>query len=244
MTAVNPPPTSYEVFAGSSADASFSAWLRERSGSLWDRMVHHRFTREMASGRIDPGVLRRYLVFEHRFVETAVVIFGYALVRAPSIVEQARLGEVLHGLTGDQLTWFDRVFAQVGIGDAERRAVDPPAGVLAFDEGMLGLAAHGSYEEIIGSMTAAEWMYHTWCTEAHAVVPSDPVVAEWVHLHVTAAFAEQVAWMRAQVDHHGPALAPWRQERVAHAFSRTLALEIDFHDAPYEPASGTREGSA
>ena len=225
---------SFADFAKAVPGGSFSEWLRARSGPPWDRMVHHRFTREMAQGTIAPAALRRYLVFEHRFVETAVVIFGYALVRAPSIVEQARLTEVLRGLTGDQLTWFQRIFTQLGISEAEQRPVDPPSAVRAFDEGMLGLAAHGSYEEIVGSMAAAEWMYHTWCTEAHAAAPADPVIAEWVGLHVAASFADQVAWMRGQVDQHGPALAPWRQERVANAFARTLALEIDFHDAPYQ----------
>lgn len=231
---VDVPATPFADFARATPDGSFSAWLRERSGPLWDRMVHHRFTRDMAHGTIDPRVLRRYLVFEHRFVETAVVIFGYALVRAPSIAEQARLALVLRGLTDDQLTWFARVFAQLGVSEVEQRPLDPPGPVLAFDEGMLGIAAHGSYEEIIGSMTAAEWMYHTWCTAAHAAAPADPIIAEWVDLHVAPAFAEQVAWMRGQIDAHGPALAPWRQERVAHAFARTLALEIDFHDAPYQ----------
>jgi thiaminase/transcriptional activator TenA len=69
------------------------------------------------------------------------------------------------------------------------------------------------------------------------MTPANPVIAEWIGLHVAAPFAEQVAWMRGQIDRHGPGLPLWRQERVAHAFARTLALEIDFHDAPYMMSS-------
>ena len=55
-----------------------------------------------------------------------------------------------------------------------------------------------------------------------------------VALHVDQPFADQVVWMRGQLDKYGPSLAPWRQERVAESFRRTLELEIGFHDAPYQ----------
>jgi thiaminase/transcriptional activator TenA len=202
-------------------------------------MMGHRFVRDMTAGSMPPDVLRRYLIYEHDFVEAAVTIFGYALVKAPSISEQAKLAGVLRGLTSDQLDYFDRVFRRLGVSEGERYPRALPANVLAFREGMLSLAAHRSYEEIIGGMGAAEWMYHTWCLEAQNHQPADPVVAEWIALHVAAPFAEQVDWLRSQLDEHGPTLAPWRQERVARAFRRTLALEIEFHEAPYQDAGAS-----
>ncbi len=228
---------SFADYTRATPGGGFSDWLRTRAEPLWRRMVGHRFANDMASDALPPDVWRRYLTYEHDFVEAAVAIFGYALVKAPSIVEQARLAEILRGLTTDQLTYFDRVFDRLGVPEPARSPRVLPPAVLAFREGMLGLAAHRSYEEIIGSMTAAEWMYHTWCQDAYTHRPQDAVVAEWIALHVAQPFADQVAWLRGQLDTHGPALPPWRQERVALAFRRTLALEIDFHDAPYGDAA-------
>lgn len=233
--------TGFANDTGTAAGRSFSEWLRTRAEPLWDAMQEHRFVRDMAANSMPPEVLRRYLIYERDFVEVAVTIFGYALVKAPSIAEQVQLAEVLRGLTSDQLDYFDRVFERLGVTEAECYPRVLPAKVLAFREGMLSLAAHRSYEEIIGGMTAAEWMYHTWCQRAQTQQPADPIAAEWIDLHVAAPFAKQVAWLRNQLDEHGPALAPWRQERIATAFRRTLALEIEFHEAPYQDAASSAD---
>lgn len=221
----------------STPGARFSEWLRDEAEPFWTRMVGHRMTRDMAADSLPADVLLRYLVYEHGFVETAVTIFGYALVKAPGITEQTRLVAALQGLTTDQLAWFRRVFGVLGVTDDQRIGTDPPQAVSAFHEGMLSLAAHGTYEEIIAGVAAAEWMYLTWSRTAHALCPSDPVCGEWIALHVARPFADQVAWLLDELDRLGPQLAPARQHRVAAAFRRTLILEVGFHDAPYAEAA-------
>ena len=226
--------TGYREYSATKRDARFRDWLRDRAEPDWSRMVGHRITEDMAADTLPPGVLRRYLVYEHGFVETAVTIFAYALVKAPGIAEQNALVETLHALTNDQLEYFERVFRQLGISAPERDAMPLPADVLAFRDGMMSLAAHGTYEEIIAGMAAAEWMYLTWSRAAHARAPSDPTCAEWIALHVGAQFTSQVDWLLEQLDAVGPLLPPRHQGRLAEAFHRTLVLEIGFHDAPYE----------
>jgi thiaminase/transcriptional activator TenA len=230
----------YSDYAKATEAATFSEWLRQEAGLLWGQMVQHRFTVDVAMDLLPQDVWRRYLLYEHAFVETAVTIFGYALVKAPSISEQARLSTVLHELTTDQVDYFERVFDVVGMTEDERHLPAPPAAVFAFRDGMLALAAHGSYEAIIGGMSAAEWMYLTWCTSAHEQPQSDGTMADWVALHVTPQFTDQVAWLRGQLDRLGPELPQRHQAAVAQAFRRTLALEIDFHHAPY--ADGGPDG--
>lgn len=228
-----------------SEKGAFSEQLRAQAEPSWDRMVRHRFTRDVTIDTLPSDVWRRYLIYEHAFVETAVTIFGYALVKAPSIDEQSRLSAVVASLTTDQIDYFDDAFERVGITDEERRIRELPVAVSAFRDGMLALAAHGTYEEIIGGMTAAEWMYLTWCTSAQETRQREPTVADWVRLHVTPEFTDQVGWLRGQLDAHGPQLAPRHRAAVAAAFQHTLDLEITFHHAPYgrsEPdARGTSE---
>ena len=224
----------YSDYAETMETVTFSDWVRSRSGSLWDRMVRHRFTLDVERDRLPPDVWRRYLLYEHAFVETAVTIFGYALVKAPSTAEQVRLSKVLYELTTKQIDYFDRVFERLGVSPDERHVATPPAAVSSFRDGMLALAAHGTYEEIVGGMAAAEWMYLTWCTSAHTQSLSDATVADWVALHVTPQFADQVAWLRGQLDRFGPELPRRHQEGVARAFRRALVLEIGFHHAPYQ----------
>ena len=228
------PRADYRDYAREESGARFRDWLRSSAEPDWSRMVGHRITRDMAADTLPPHALRRYLIFEHGFVETAVTIFAYALAKAPGIAEQAALVETLHALTNDQLEYFDRVFRQLGIPAAERDSTPTPPAVRAFGDGMMRLAAHGTYEEIIAGMAAAEWMYLTFSRAAHVRQPKDPTCAEWIALHVGPQFTSQVDWLLDQLDAVGPALPPRHQGRLADAFHRTLVLEIGFHDAAYE----------
>jgi thiaminase/transcriptional activator TenA len=106
-----------------------------------------------------------------------------------------------------------------------------PAAVSAFDSGMLDIAQNGTYEEVIVSMLAAEWMYGTWCTRANRTPASNPFVREWVALHAEPTFLGQVQWLREQVD--GWSAQRFDFERSSTIFRKVLALEIDFHSAAY-----------
>ena len=167
------PPGSFRDYARRTGGGRFRDWLRDRAEPHWTRMVEHRITKDMAGDTLPPAALRRYLIHEHGFVETAVTIFAYALVKAPGIAEQSHLVETLRGLTTDQFEYFERVFGELGVSAAERDATPNPAEVLAFCDGMMRLAAHGTYEEIIAGMAAAEWMYLTWSRAAHERQPRD-----------------------------------------------------------------------
>lgn len=213
--------------------ARFTEWLREWSEPAWTQATDHRFTHEIADDRLDDEVFRRYLMNEYSFVETSATVLGYAIAKAPSMDEKARLAEALRGLTVDQRAYFIKVFDGLRISSEQRETFRFPPAVLSFRDTVLRAAAHGGYEETLATMLAAEWMYLTWSKRASRKAPTRPYTAEWIELHVSAAFEDHVSWMRDQLDTYGPVLAPYRQAEVAYIFNRTLQLEIAFHDAPF-----------
>lgn len=212
---------------------AFSMQLREANQAAWDAMIGHRFVTDIKADRLPEAVFRRYLAFEHRFVETAIVIFGYALVKAPGIAEQRPILRILHALGHDQLDYFSRTFATLGMAESEWRDVRLPPAAAGLRDGMIGFAAHGGYEDVLVGMLAAEWMYWSWCTEAAASPSRQPQLRDWVDLHAAPDFAAQAQWLMAEVDRLCPQLPPYRHQRCFEIFGRALELEIAFHDAPY-----------
>ena len=102
---MSPPPLSDEILA--------------RNRDVWEAMQAHRFVRDIEQDRLDPGVFRRYLVYERSFVEAAITIFGHALVKAPGIEQQRWLIGVLHALAHEQIDYFRRAFAEVGMAEPD-----------------------------------------------------------------------------------------------------------------------------
>lgn len=213
---------------------TFSEWLRAGNTGAWERMIHHRFCRDMAEDRLAEWAFARYLRYEHVFVRAAVAIFAYALAKAPTPADQDHLLGVLNALAGEQQAYFQRTFADLGLDAAVLPDDALPPAVLGMRDGVLAIAASGDFSEILAAMLAAEWMYLTWCEEAHRRQPQQRAPAEWIRLHVEPGFRGQVAWLARRLDILGPALDPPIQQQCRAHFGRVLELEIAFHDAPYE----------
>lgn len=215
------------------SETSPSGWIRAQNAALWDAMQAHRLVIDIEHDRLPMDVLRRYFVFEHAFVETAVLIFAHALLKAPGFAQQRRLIATLSALAEAQLVWFEACFAALDI-DGGKPVL--PQAVETFASGMLSIAAEGSYVDIVTIMLAAEWMYATWSVRCNGRPSAEPMLRSWVQLHAEPDFLSGVDWLRAEVDREAAGLDDTGRARIASLFGRALALEIDFHTAAYDAA--------
>jgi thiaminase (transcriptional activator TenA) len=213
-------------------EALLSAEILERNRDLWDTMQNHRFVRDIEEDRLEPGVFKRYLVYERAFVETAILIFGHAMVKAPRLDQRVWLIGVLHALAGEQIRYFDCAFRALRI-PSDASSAGMPSSVEAFCGGMLSIARDGGYFEVIAAMLAAEWMYATWCSRAAARPSRDDELRRWVDLHAASDFAAQAEWLRHEIDTFGETASQRDVGALSAAFRRALELEINFHTAPY-----------
>ena len=211
----------------------FALTLQAENKDVWDAMQQHRFVNDIIADRLDPDVFRRYLVFEHGFVETAILIFGQAMLKAPAFAQRRRLIAVLHSLAEDQLTYFASVFRALDL-SPNVAATPAPVAVQRFDGGMLAIAERGSYADIVAIMLAAEWMYGTWCLRAANTAIAEAELCRWVALHVETGFLDQVNWMIAEINREAMALDDAGRDRLSALFREALQLEIAFHEAAYE----------
>ena len=216
------------------AEPSLSQRLLAANRGVWNEMQAHRFVRDIEADALPRPVFARYIAYEHGFVETAILIFGHAMLKAHDFTARRWLCGVLHALSGKQLGYFDRVFAALGT-EPSRLGPAPPSAA-AFGRFMLGVAETGSYLDILTVMLAAEWMYATWCSQASQRPISDPDIAEWVQMHAAPEFRAQADWLRAGVDAGGADIDAAAFRRLSDLFGTALRLEVDFHAAPYEAA--------
>ncbi len=211
----------------------FALTLRAENAEPWEAMQAHRFVRDIIGGHLDPQVFRRYLIFEHGFVETAILIFGHAMLKAPGFAQRRRLIAVLHALAEEQLGYFAQVFAALGLAPSQAGRPFPDA-VRRFDGGMLKIAESGAYAEILAIMLAAEWMYASWCLRAAEAEGGEEELRRWVSLHAEPPFLDGVAWLMREIDREAAALDEAGRRRLSDLFGDALRLEIAFHAAAYE----------
>lgn len=212
--------------------ATFTDRLLEQHQGRWQDMQQHRFVRDIEQDRLPDAVFNRYLVFEGRFVATAIAIFALAVSKAPEIRQQRWLIGVLNALVDTQITWFEEVLARRNINPVDYP--DDVPGVTTFRDGMLNVAQQGSYADIITLMFGAEWMYYHWCKRVSAQPQQDADVRRWVGMHAEEAFHQQAAWLKAELDRCALALSAQEKQILSDLYSTVLQWEIDFHSAAYQ----------
>jgi thiaminase/transcriptional activator TenA len=214
-----------------SPSTSLSDGILRENYDVWEEMQNHRFVRDIEADRLAQNVFHRYLVYEGAFVETAIGIFGQAMIKAPGIAQKRWLIGVLRALAEEQIGYFETTFEDLGI-DAGLYDLSVPA-VDNFRSGMAMMAAEGAYIDIITAMFAAEWMYRHWCVRASQKSISDPVLKLWVDLHAREEFAVQARWLKRELDTAGEILDLSERKRLSGIFRTALKLEIEFHTAAY-----------
>src|SRR5262249_29068727 len=102
----------------------FTETLRAASEPGWSRAVEHRFVKELFSGAVPDAVMARYLVQDHRFLDSFLLLLGAVLAGADTFEARLHFGRFIGMASSEENTYFLRAFEALGVTE-ERRATEP-----------------------------------------------------------------------------------------------------------------------
>src|ERR1700720_144911 len=102
----------------------FTETLRTASEPDWSHAVGHRFVKELFTGAMPDAVMARYLIQDHRFLDSFLTLLGAALASAYSFEANRRFGRFIELMSGEENTYFLRALEALGVTEA-RRATAP-----------------------------------------------------------------------------------------------------------------------
>lgn len=208
----------------------FTETLRRQSEPAWSAAVEHRFVHELFAGSVDERVMGRYLIQDHRFLDSFLTLLGAAIATADSFEARLRLGRFAGMISGEENTYFLRSFDALGITEQQRLEAPDAAATAGFKAIMREAAATRSYAAALAVLSVAEWLYLDWASRAPQPLPANFVHAEWITLHDNPFFRDFIDFLRAELDRVGPA-----EEAVSRDFFlRAVQLEREFFDTAYD----------
>lgn len=210
----------------------FTETLRQASQPAWSQSVGHRFVRELLDGSVSDAVMARYLIQDHRFLDSFLTLLGAALASADSFEARIRFGRFIGMVSGEENTYFLRSFDALGVSEQERTERPDTKPTAGFKAIMREAAATRSYAAALSVLVVAEWLYLDWAQQASQPLPANFVHAEWITLHDNPDFRDFVGFLRGELDRVGPQDA----ETSRDFFLRTVALEKSFFDSAYDEA--------
>ena len=208
----------------------FTEILRAASEPSWSDAVRHRLVKELFAGSVPDAVMARYLIQDHRFLDSFLILLGAALATADTFEARLRFGRFIGMVSGEENTYFLRAFQALSVTEG-RRAADPDTRPTAGFKAIMREAAHTrNYAAALSVLVVAEWLYLDWASRAPQPLPDNFVYAEWIRLHDNLDFRRFVDFLRVELDRVGPG----NVDLCRDFFRRAVALEISFFEAAYE----------
>lgn len=213
--------------------ARFTEQLRELAGAKWDAVIKHKFTDELAAGTITDGALSRYLVQDHRFLDSFVVLLASMVAGAPKLADRIPGCQFLALITGRENTYFERSFEALGVDEATRTSTPDAEPTKAFNA-LMREAAKASYPEMLAVLVVAEWSYQSWGERVLPVAVNEPFTCrEWVDLHSGEYFGSVVEYLRGLLDATEATLSEAERAAVERAFLKAVDIEFAFFENAY-----------
>ncbi len=121
----------------------FTEILRAASEPAWSHAVRHRFVNELFAGAVPDAVMARYLIQDHRFLDSFLTLLGATLASADTFEARVRFGRFIGMVSGEENTFFLRAFEALGVTE-NRRTADPDTQPTAGFKAIMREAAEGS----------------------------------------------------------------------------------------------------
>ena len=208
--------------------------LQKASGEQWNRVVTHKFTSEVASGTINRDVLKKYLIQDHRFLDSFVVLLASMIAHCRSLEDRIPGCQFLAVITGAENTYFERCFEVMQCTDADRAAVPNAKCTDGFIQLMSDVSKSGNLGEMLAVLVVCEWSYMTWGEAVkEQTVREDFTCYEWVDLHSGDFFQSVVSYLRSLLDKEEEFLDEYQKNQVKARFLQAVDLEEQFFEYAY-----------
>jgi thiaminase/transcriptional activator TenA len=233
-----------------STSSSFCDELKAAAGAQWDRVVHHKFTDELAAGTtLSKDVLKRYLIQDHRFLDAFVCLLATIVSKARCLEDRIMGCQFLAVITGAENTYFERSFEALGVSLQQRAEIPDADCTTKFCKLMRDVVVtttsssndddnNASLGEMLAVIVVCEWSYQSWGERvlADTVRGTDKTAFctyEWVDLHSGEYFRSVVEYLRGLLDKEGRLLDEEGQQACRKRFLEAVQCEEDFFDHAY-----------
>ena len=191
----------------------------------WEKMMNHKFVKDIGNGNLKDIHFENYLEIEHTFVIDAIDHLTMAMYLSKKIESKIIIHKIINGLLNEQNNYF------VDAKDNTRTFTKIPEKANLFRNYMKNCSKKG-YEEIIVSFLAAESMYNNWCSNELTIKKNNlNNYSIWMKIHTTRSFFNQVKFFSQEAKEINNSKVPSKKQKKI--FRDTLIYEIAFHSSIY-----------
>ena len=192
----------------------------------------HEFTKKLAAGTLPSSSLKRYLLNDHLFLDSFIILLSTMVSRARTLSDRIPGCRFLGLMTSSENNYFQDTFTSLGVTPTERSAYKMEKVAEDFINIMKEAVVTGSLSCCLAVLCVCEWSYLEWGTIASATskVNDQPNLQGWIDLHSGEYFESVVGYLRGLLDEEENVIGEEERAKVEDLFKRTVDLEVEFFD--------------
>ncbi|GMH90966.1 hypothetical protein TrST_g6859 [Triparma strigata] len=211
---------------------SFTEQLRSANESQWQKITQHEFTKKLASGTLLPQNLKRYLLNDHLFLDSFIILLSTMVSHARTLSDRIPGCQFLGLITSSENNYFEDTFTSLNVTPTERSTYKMEKVAQDFINIMKEASSTGSVSCCLAVLCVCEWSYLEWGTIASKTskVKDQPNFQRWIDLHSGEYFESVVGYLRGLLDEEENVIGEEERAKVEDLFKRTVDLEVEFFD--------------
>ena len=208
---------------------SFSAYLREVAGPIWQAQHDHPLVRGIGDGTLDPQKFAHWLRQDYLYLIDYCRLFATAVLRAPDLAAMTRFASLLHETMTREMDLHRSYVAGFGITVADLESETKAPTTQGYTDFLLRTATTGDYAELVGALLPCTWGYNEVGRElARRGLPADERFARWIEMYSSPEFTTLAEWCRELTDDACAGLPQAMLDRVEGAFITASRYELAF----------------
>ena len=213
----------------------FSAELRQKAASTWDKEKAHPFVTGIGDGSLSLDRFRYYMRQDYVFLIEFCRAISLAVAKARTLDDMAWFARMLHETLNMEMALHVSFCADFDISEEELLATYPSPTTWAYTRHMINTAHQGTVGETAAVILPCSWGYAEIGQTLYARgTPKDqPLYTRWIETYNSQEFADIAHWLRDFVDKHAETAGASELRAMERAFSVSSQYEYMFWDAAW-----------
>jgi thiaminase/transcriptional activator TenA len=212
---------------------SFCNDVWQRSRTLRAAIMDMPFNRELAAGTLPRETFQFYMLQDSLYLEGYSRTLSILSAKAPDVDMMLEFAEAAQEALVVERALHESVFRSFGLDQATVDAAEESPTCLNYVNFLLATAHQNSFEEAVAAVLPCFWVYEEVGLAVHETAAADNPYRAWIDTYSSEEFSAAVKRVVAATDRLADRASPYRVERMAQAFIRSVQFEWMFWDSAY-----------
>ena len=214
---------------------SYTALLRKKADSLWEKEYLHPFVQGIGSGTLELEKFQHYMKQDYQFLIEFSKVIGIAVAKCDRLTDMEWFAKLLNDTLNVEMSLHVSFCKDFGITLSELIETKMSPAVRAYTSHKLEIAYSSSAVHIATAILPCSWGYSELGQKLYqeGMPKTAPLYCRWIEMYNSEEFAKLAHWLRDFIDRETVGMNEKSLTDLRDIFIKSSQHEYSFWDSAY-----------